>query len=88
MIILSDLVVVLRVIVKVVITEYRSPQGCIFFPKIEFFINHYLEALSFLWSEMAISGQIWSFLSKKSEFFFIKWTQFFFIKSAKNGSFL
>ena len=44
-------------------------QGCIFFPKIEFFINHYLEALSFLWSEMAISGQIWSFLSKKSEFF-------------------
>ena len=31
-------------------------QGCIFFPKIEFFINHYLEALSFLWSEMPISG--------------------------------
>ena len=24
-----------------------SLQGCIFFPKIEFFINHYLEALSF-----------------------------------------
>ena len=47
MIILSDLVVVLRVIVKVVITEYGSPQGCIFFPKIEFFINHHLEALSF-----------------------------------------
>ena len=23
-------------------------QGCIFFPKIEFFINHYLAALSFL----------------------------------------
>ena len=22
-------------------------QGCIFFPKIEFFINHYLEALRF-----------------------------------------
>ena len=61
-------------------------QGCTLFPKIEFFLNHYLESLSFLWSEMAISGQIWSFLSKKSEFF-IKWTQFF-IKSAKNGSFL
>ena len=25
-----------------------ADQGCIFFPKIEFFINHYLEALSFL----------------------------------------
>ena len=24
--------------------------------KIEFFINHYLDALSFLWSEMPISG--------------------------------
>ena len=24
-----------------------TPQGCIFFPKIEFFINHYLESLGF-----------------------------------------
>ena len=31
-------------------------QGCILFPKIEFFINHNLEALSFLWSEMPILG--------------------------------
>ena len=35
---------------------------------------------------MAISGQIWSFLSKKSEFFY-KMDPVFFIKSAKNGSF-
>ena len=37
-------------------TQKCEKQGCIFFPKIEFFINHYLKALSFLWSEMPISG--------------------------------
>ena len=37
------------------------------------------------WPKMPILGQIWSFWSKKSEFF-IKWTQFF-IKSTKIGVF-
>ena len=41
---------------KEALISHITDQGCIFFPKIEFFINHYLEALSFLWSEMPISG--------------------------------
>ena len=50
-------VVVLVVVIDVEVSvEEALVQGCIFFPKIEFFINHYLVALSFVWSEMPISG--------------------------------